>query len=333
MRRDIWLLAIIIILGVALRVAVLVFIAPFYPPIDVYVVDQQAPRTILNLQNPYDYIFSVHHYTLTTFAYLPMVSIYYIPFLVLGDIRYGNIFADVIIMLALYWIAKSFNCKTAVYSSFAFAVFPISLWLTSGAATNMMIGTAFIMLSLAMLLQKRFLFSSVLLGLAVASNQLVALTFPLFGYYFWRQGKFKAFLPSLLTATAITLPFFLLSPSKFIYSTILFQFVRPLQADGRYSLYSIIATSLHVQLNTIIRVILFIVPYLLMAFWSRQRRDLFVLSIGVILFWAAFVLPIDGLYNYFLPSLAVGCLVFPFFGDWVDRKMQDDKLWPHFFDD
>ncbi len=333
MRREIWLLTIIIILGVALRVAVLVFIAPFYPPIDVYVVDQQAPRTILNLQNPYDYIFSVHHYTLTTFAYLPMVSIYYIPFLVLGDIRYGNIFADIIIMLALYWIVKSFNCKTAVYASFAFAVFPVSVWLTSGAATNMMIGTAFIMLSLAMLLQKRFLFSSVLLGLAVASNQLVALILPLFGYYFWRQGKVKAFLPSLLTATAITLPFFLLSPSKFIYSTILFQFVRPLQADGRYSLYSIIATSFHVQLNIIIRVILFIVPYLLMAFWSRRRRDLFVLSIGVILFWAAFVLPIDGLYNYFLPSLAVGCLVFPFLGDWVDHKMQDDKQWPHIFDD
>ena len=124
MRKETWLLATIIVLGIALRLFVLVFIAPAYLPIDVYVVDQQAPRTILNLQNPYDYIFSVHHYTLVTFAYLPMVSIYYVPFLVLGDIRYGNIFADVLIMLALYWIAKSFNCKTAVYAPFVFAVLP-----------------------------------------------------------------------------------------------------------------------------------------------------------------------------------------------------------------
>jgi len=332
MRKETWLLATIIVLGITLRLIVLVFIAPAYLPIDVYVVDQQAPRTILNLQNPYDYIFSVHHYTLVTFAYLPLVSIYYVPFLVFGDIRYGNIFADVLIMFALYWIAKSFNCKTSIYAPFVFAILPISIWLTSGAATNMMIGTAFIMLSLAMLLQKRFLFSSVLFGLAIASNQLVALTLPLFGYYFWRQDKLKAFLPSLLTATAITLPFFLASPSKFIYSTVLFQFVRPLQADGRFSLYSILATSFHIQLNTVVRVVLFVVPYLLVAFWSRQRKDLYVLSIGVILFWAAFVLPVDGLYNYFLPSLAVLCLVFPFLGDWVDHKMQDNKRWPHIFE-
>jgi hypothetical protein len=68
MRKDTWLLATIIVLGIALRLIVLVFIAPAYLPIDVYIVDQQAPRTILNLQNPYDYIFSVHHYTLVTFA-------------------------------------------------------------------------------------------------------------------------------------------------------------------------------------------------------------------------------------------------------------------------
>ena len=164
MKKELWLLAIIITIGVAIRLALLPVSLLLAKPVDIYIVDAQAPRLLLNLQNPYTYNYSVHNYTLSSFAYLPMVPIYYLPFYLLGDIRYGNIFADVLIMLASYWIAKTINRGVALYAPLTFAVLPASIWLTSVAATNIMIGTAFLMLSFAALLRKNSTVAAVLLG-------------------------------------------------------------------------------------------------------------------------------------------------------------------------
>ena len=236
-----------------------------------------------------------------------MVPIFYVPFSLLGDIRMGNIFADVLIMLAAYWIAKSLNCKTALYAPLVYALLPVSIWLTSVTATNMMIGTAFMMLSFAALLRKQFRLAAVFLGLGVAANQLVILTLPLFGYYFWKAQKFKDFILSLAVSLAIILPFFVLSPSQFFYDVVTFQFVRPLQADGPFSLYSIVQTVFKIQLDTVVRVILFAVPFLFLTVLPKQRPKVLLLSAALILFLAAFVLPVNGLWNYFLPSFAIVC--------------------------
>ena len=331
MRKELLILALIIVLGVALRVAVIPVYGGTYKPVDVYFVDAQAPRLILSLQNPYAYTYAVHNYTTSVFAYLPMVPIYYLPFYLLGDVRYGNIFADVMIMLALFWIAKSFKLKTAVYAPLAFAVLPWSIWLTSITATNFMVGTAFLTLSLAALLRKKYTIVAVLLGLGVATNQLVSLTLPLFAYYYWKEGKLSRFLPSLAVAAAIILPFIFAAPSKFYYDIVEYQFTRSLQADGPFSLYSILNTFLRIDLNTLTRIVIFSVSYLLAAFAFRKKSNLLILAAGIVLFSAAFVLPVNGLWNYFLPTFALCCILAPLAGDEVDRRMLGVKWWPHIF--
>ncbi len=331
MRKEIWLLAIIIIAGVVIRLAVIPVFSGQYKPVDIYIVDDQASKLILNFQNPYIHSYLVHDYTLDIFAYLPMVPIYYAPFSLLGDIRYGNIFADVLIMLAAYWIARSMNFRTSLYAPLAFAILPWSIWLTSIASTNFMVGTAFLMLSLASLLRKKYTFAAVFLGLGVATNQLLVLMLPLYGYHYWTRHKFSRFILCLAVSAAIILPFFVSSPYKFFYDVVVYQFVRPLQSDGSFSLFSILKTSFSFHVSTWARVILFTVPFSALTFWSRQCPKVLILSAGAILFLAAFILPVNGLWNYFLLSFALACVLIPLIGDYVDKRTQEIKWFPHFF--
>jgi Gpi18-like mannosyltransferase len=157
-----------------------------------------------------------------------MVPLYYVPFYLLGNIRFGNIFADLLIMIAAYWIAKSINRGIAIFASLTFAILPASVWLTSVTSTNIMIGAAFLMLSFAALVQNKYSVAAVFFGIGIATNQLVALMLPLFGYYYWGQQKFSRFLLGLAVSVTIILPFLLASPTNFLYDTVEYQFVRPL---------------------------------------------------------------------------------------------------------
>src|SRR5208337_3382614 len=109
-KKEVWQLAFIIIVGVALRLIPIAVFTNIYKPVDTFIVDQQSAKVILNMQNPYTHTYHVHSYTLGIYAYLPMVPIYYAALSFLGDFRFANILADTIIMLSAYWIAKSLNC-------------------------------------------------------------------------------------------------------------------------------------------------------------------------------------------------------------------------------
>jgi hypothetical protein len=329
MRKEVWILAAIIMLGIVIRLVVMFSLSVYNPPIDVFIVNRESVNVILHLQNPYTYSFPVHDYYLNTFAYLPMVPIYYAPFFVLGDFRYGSIFADVLIMLAAFWIAKSFNRGLAFYAPLVYALLPPSIWLSSIAGTNIMVGTAFLMLFFASLLQKKYGVAAVFLGLGVAANQMVALMLPFFAFYYWSVHKRSHFTLSLMVTATIILPFFLANPSKFIYDVVEFQFRRPAQLDGFYSLYYIFSSGLGIQLSFYIRGTLFAVPFVLLAFWSRRKSNLLLISAGLLLFLEAFVLPINGFWNYFLPSIAILCAFIPAASE---RAIQKIKQQPSYDD-
>ncbi|MGZ4849893.1 MAG: hypothetical protein ACXV2C_00775, partial [Candidatus Bathyarchaeia archaeon] len=84
-------------------------------------------------------------------------------------------------------------------------------------------------------------------------------------------------------------------------------------------------------MSTWARVVLFTVPFLALTFWFKHRSKVLALSAGALLFLSAFILPVNGLWNYFLPSFALACLLIPLIGDYVDRKTQVIKWLPHFF--
>jgi hypothetical protein len=328
MRKEIWFLILVLVIGIGIRLATMIFVSPLFKPVDVYIVDQQAPKVLLQLGNPYSYSYFVHDYRLNVFVYLPMVPLYYVPFYVLGNIKFGNIFADLLIMIAAYWIAKSIGRGIAIFASLTFAVLPASIWLTSVTATNIMIGTAFLMLSFAALVRNKYSLAAVFLGIVIASNQLVALMLPLFGYYFWGQHKFSRFLLSLAVSVAIILPFLIASPTNFLYGAFESPFLRPLQSDGPFSLYSVLRQTTGILLSTPVRVLIFTIPLVFAAFWSRRRLMLLILSSAVMLSLAAFILPVDGYWNYFLPSFAVWSGLCPAIIDEIDQRTQEVKWWP-----
>ena len=303
LERTKYLIFVIVTVGVLIRVISIPFFAAVpYNPVDVYYVDNQAAKIILDFQNPYSQNLVAHGYALNMFAYLPMVPIYYAPFYLLGDIRFGNIFADILIMFSLYFIAKSINRGAAFFAPLAYAVLPFSIWLTSVASTNIMIGTSFLTVSTAALLKKKHSVAAIFLGLALATNQLVFLALPLIIFYFWGERKISYFLGSLLVGAGIVLPFFMQDTFRFIYDVILFQFQRPLQSNGVFSLYSLINTITGVSLTAWIRVTLFLVATLIAVICLRRKKLLLVPLMGTLLFLGAFVLPVNGFWNYFLPG-------------------------------
>jgi hypothetical protein len=317
------IILIIVAIGVILRlVSIPAFANAPHSPVDVYYVDNQVARFILEFKNPYAQPLTVHGSQSSLFAYLPMVAIYYAPFYLVGDIRFGSILADVLIMFSVYWIAKSINRGAAFFAPLAYAVLPFSIWLTSVASTNIMIGTSFFTLSIAFLFKKRYLVGAALFGVALATNQLVALALPLIIYYFWEKRKLPHFFVSLLVSSGIILPFIFSDPLRFVYDVLTFQFERPLQVDGPFSLYSVIFDITGQSLGSWLRIGLFLTAGLIALVLLARKTSFFVPLIGSVLLLGAFILPVNGFWNYFLPGAAFFCALLPFFINELALKLE-----------
>ncbi len=307
-------LLLIVALGVGIRLAVIPWAdnSP-YPPVDIYYADTQAAQVVLRLQNPYVHTYMIYGNAWDLYAYLPMVPVFYAPFYLLGDIRYGSIFADVIIMFALYSVAKSLSKRDvyAVFAPFVYAILPMSIWLTSATGSNMMIGTAFLMLFLATLLKDKYAFAALFLGLGMATNQFVAALLPFFGYYLWTKRKQIHILGAIAVSAAVILPFAVTNTSKFIYSIFTFQLERPLQLNGPFSFFSIVYSTWGVQPSLVVRGSMFVAGMAISLFAFRRERWLFVPLTGLLLCLGAFLIPVNGFWNYFLPAITIVCALIP----------------------
>jgi hypothetical protein len=288
-------------------------------PVDVYYVDREAAKLILEFRNPY--LFS--NYTnylgrVVTFAYMPVIPAYFAPFLLMGsDIRYGSIIADVAITIAMYFIGKSTSKGTYVKSwipfsgSITYAILPTSIYLTSVFGTNMMIGPMFLIVALAGIFEEMWLVAGIFLGLALAANQFVILIFPLIALYCLRNHNFKTILVSVLVASAIILPFMLYSPSKFLYDVLLFQLGRPPQPNGIWSLFYLVYSSSGFKMGTYLRLAIFLAPAGIATFlFSTTKRNVLI-GTAIVSALASFVLPVDGFWNYFLLPMIIVCSLVP----------------------
>jgi hypothetical protein len=304
-------LCIVVLLGILIRLsAISLFAHTKYLPVDVYFVDTQSAQAVAGLQNPYSQVFSVHGYSTQLLAYLPFMPVYYSPFFILGDIRYGNIFADVLIMISLYYISSANKMRFPLYTSIFYAIFPLSIWLTSIASTNMMVGTAFLLLTVAAALGQRYFWSSVFLGIAIATNQLVFLAVPILLWYFLERQKITFFFVSLFVSFLIIFPFFFSGPSVFYGDVVGYQLARPLQSDGLYDLNGLVNLVFGSQLSTIDRFFVFLGASVVLLHLIRKKSERLIASIAVVLSVGAFVLPVDGFLNYYLiPATVWICLV------------------------
>jgi uncharacterized membrane protein len=289
-------------------------------PVDVYYVDREAANLILLFRNPYlysDFTNRIGH--VVTFAYMPLIPVYFAPFELMGwNIRYGSVVADVAILVAMYFIANSLLERNELRlawipltGSIAYALLPISILLTSVFATNMMIGAMFLVVGIAALFYKRWILSGVLLGLALATNQFMIFVLPIITIYCLRKSNVRPALVSILLAGAIVLPFLLYSPSSFLQDVVYFQFQRPLQTNGTWSLYYIVYALTGYGLVTPLRILIFAIPSALVSVVFSTGRKKMLTGIAIVLGLATFVLPIDGFWNYFLLPSTIACSIVP----------------------
>jgi uncharacterized membrane protein len=317
----VYLLAAVCGLAVALRLIVLYYFGNGQDgnPVDIYYVDQQAARQIVELRDPYLYTGYTNHYGASLIlVYLPLVPIYFAPFVLAGvDVRYGAIIADVVTILAIYVIAGSLRRNNQghpwapLLASTAFALMPVSIWLSAAVGSNLMIGTMFFVVGLAAMSADRRSLAGFSFGLGLAADQLVIVLFPALAAYLLTRRDFRTLFVSLVVSLAIVLPFVALGPSQFVHDVAVFQFVRPLQQNGIWSLYSLVLSGTGIEVPLYVRVAIFLVCAGLVI-WKLRKTEKELLA-GLVLLGgvSAFVLPVDGFWSYFLLPITVACALLP----------------------
>ena len=330
MRTAYYFLTLIAVIAVVLRILTIPLLGNGLHgnPVDVYYVDTEAAHLVLELQNPYLATTFMNHYgQVVTFTYLPVVPIFYAVFLSTGlDIRAGSIVADLVIIVAMFFISERFlkndKRRWPVFASPAvYAILPPSILLTSMSGTNVMIGTMFLILTLASILYDAKVLAAFFLGLALATNQFVLLVLPIIALYWLRQKNYTSIIISAAVACAIILPFMLLSGSNFLYDVLFFQLERPIQSNGYWDLYGVVYSLSGIRLSTLVRGVLFLIPALIgTCYLSTSKKKLFggialVTSLGVL------ILPVDGFWNYFLIPMAVSCSTLSLLvGMWLESR-------------
>ncbi len=208
-------------------------VVAFQPGNDIYYYNTQAAQLILQGASPYGHLFTGIPPELATpgaqnvFTYLPFTALYFLPFYLLGDVRFGVVAADMLIGLCLF----QFGRRWSLVASAAFLLVPIS----TRYANNLVPALALVVLSVALGQRGRRLLSSLSLGLALASSVLVWLLVPFFVYRYLKRRELRTALVSFATFAAICVPFFVSAPREFLYDVLSYQFGRqpaPLFAFG-----------------------------------------------------------------------------------------------------
>jgi hypothetical protein len=196
---------------------------------DVPVNINQADSYLLKGENPYGQNYTIdvranpyngsenNIETVNILQYPPAMVLYYIPFYLMGDIRYGNLFADLLIylLILIYFKNRDFEVKFAYLFLFN-GLNLISNYIYGG---NDIIAGLFVGISIYSLNKKEKL-SAVSYGISLVTKQLSILLIPYF--IFNARQKIKFLLVGVVIAVLIILPF---SP-QVIYDTIFGIFYR-----------------------------------------------------------------------------------------------------------
>jgi hypothetical protein len=151
--------------------------------------------------NPYDVSFN-HIANSDVLQYPPLMILYYVPFFLMGDIRYGNLFADVIIytLIVSYFSERSFERKFAILYLFNGLNFVANYFY----GANDIIAGLFVGVSLYFL-GKNKIPSAISFGASWVTKQLSLLLLP---YFLWKaKNRISYLLVSIVVAAIIFIPF------------------------------------------------------------------------------------------------------------------------------
>jgi hypothetical protein len=219
-----------IFLGLVLAaVAARLLMAWLIPPLlDVYYYDAQAAKALLSGVDPYGFSYTGIPSWLATpgasnvFAYLPGVALFLAPFGAVWDVRLGLVFADVLVGFSIYSLGGSRSENAALL----FFLLPFTALFSTSYPNNTLVSMAFLSLAVALWTRGKGMLASALVGVALASSQLVWFLYPLFLVWSLRSRRFGEVAIQIGVALAITLPFALWNWSSFTHDAIFFEFAR-----------------------------------------------------------------------------------------------------------
>jgi len=220
--------AAVIVAGVVARVVLIVLPFAYVP--DVFYYDTQAVGALLAGTNPYGHAYLVPA-ALTTagagnvFAYLPGVVEFLAPFGAVTDVRVGLVACDVLVAISLFSLRGKRSWRVAA----VYTLLPTSILFSTWYPNDTLVGMALLGLYLAARERGHRWASSALLGLALASSQLVWLFYPFLLLTELKAGKVRESALAVMVAAAAVAPFAVWNPTTFLSDTVSFEFLRPVQ--------------------------------------------------------------------------------------------------------
>jgi hypothetical protein len=152
--------------------------------------------------NPYDVSYN-NIVNSDVLQYPPLMVLYYVPFYLMGDVRYGNLLADIVIyaLIVSYFSNRSFERK------FAFLYLFNGLNFIAGYfyGANDIVAGLFVAISIY-LLQRQEIPSALSHGASWVTKQLSLLLLP---YFLWKaKNRITFLLVAVAVAAAIFAPFY-----------------------------------------------------------------------------------------------------------------------------
>jgi uncharacterized membrane protein len=201
-------------------------------------------------------------------------------------VRWSLLVAQLLTPVLLFCLARRYNHPPRVALGLAVLqlVHPRGALVLEQAWTESLVGSAFLLLLLALAARARGLLGGALLGLFLASKQYSVVVLPLL--LARRVVPRSYWAPALAVLAAVTVPFLVWGVADFLDDVVLFQLHQPARAEAM-SLPGLLQWATGVRLPGFVAVI---AAALALAFWWRKVTDARLLPLAAACVYGVFFL-------------------------------------------
>lgn len=273
-----------ILMAIFVIVHILMIISSPDPKIDIFRSLKYGTSSLLSLRNPYQEIFPSLYgdKLLNYFSYFPSILYYFLPFnAVLGDPRYGIIFAQLATVLLLYRVFGASGIKEPLRQVFVllFLYYPLSSYITEQSFVD-----AVIILGMTALLYVFRLFSKeskyvpIIVMFLMNTKQLFFFLLPIFLLKGGVFRKLKECIKAYVVGLLFVMPFLVWSWYDFVYDTIIIYFEPPqgVSADLSLNLRALLVNFFQFKLDSsLFLVLIFFLLFFVLYKTNRTTTGFF----------------------------------------------------------
>lgn len=223
---------------VALALRALVPVASPYPRIDVYAVQEESARNLLEGENPYATVLERDIYNHHRRDGTPLIAGYWympgnlvietIALFATGDVRYGHIAFEIVFLAVLWFLLRRRSEIIAELSVLLMLYQPVGLFVIEQSWNEPLI-LGFLSLTILFARQRKWKTASTLFGMMIALKQYFIFTAM---HWLLVRRHISSLLFVMLGALAFIVPFLLPDADAFIKNGVLYQFGSEFRTDS-----------------------------------------------------------------------------------------------------